>query len=85
MFHLLVVHLYRGLELLGRLGNVYVRDILCEEPIEQLYYTAKFPLICMHCAHSFDAVGNLDSDYFPQCVGCKDKPKIMMYFYRPKK
>ena len=63
LFHLLVEHLYR------------VRDISCEQPIEQLYYTAKCPPICVYCAHSLDEADS-DSGYFPQCVGCKNKPKI---------
>ena len=65
----------QDLELPGRLAIVYVRDISCEQPIERLYYTAKYPPICVYCAHSLDEADS-DSGYFPQCVGCKDKPKI---------
>ena len=30
--------------------NVYSRDITCGEPIEKLYYAAKYPPICVYCA-----------------------------------
>ena len=65
-------------ELPERLVNVYVRDISCEQPIERPYYTAKYhQYLCSVHAHSLDAA-NSKSDYFPQCVGFKDKPKIKM-------
>lgn len=73
----------QDLQLPGRLANVYVRDISCEEPIERLYYTAKYPLICVYCANPLDTNSNYpDSDgCFPQCGGCKDRPNIkVMYF-----
>ena len=65
----------QDLELPGKLANVYVRDISCEEPIEQLYYTITHPPICVYCAHSLDKADS-ESGYLPQCVECKDKPRI---------
>lgn len=29
---------------------VFVRPLACEEPIEKLYYSAKFEDICIYCA-----------------------------------
>jgi len=31
--------------------NTYSRDINCGEPIEKLYYAAKYPPICVYCAN----------------------------------
>ena len=62
------------LELPGKLANVYVRDISCQEPIKRLYYTAKYPPICAYCAHSMSDTS--DSKVYPQCPSCGDKPKI---------
>ena len=65
----------QDLELPGKLANVYVQHISCEEPIERLYYTAKYPPICVYCAHSLDKADS-ESGYLSQCVECKDKPRI---------
>ena len=62
------------LELPGKLANVYVRDISCEEPIERLYYTAMYPPICVYWAHSVSDKSN--SEFYPQCPSCGDKSKI---------
>jgi len=61
------------LELPGRLKDVYVRDISCEDSIEKLYYSAKYDPICVYCAASIDSV---PSDRYPQCPSCSDKPVI---------
>ncbi|XP_065895962.1 uncharacterized protein [Dysidea avara] len=52
--------------------NVYARDIACGEPIEKLYYAAKYPPICVYCAK--DIEWN-EKEYYPQCADCK-QPKI---------
>ena len=64
------------LELPGKLVNVYIWDMVCEEPIERLYCTAKYPLICVHCVCSFEINFNTDqSHFYSQCSGYQ-KPKI---------
>jgi hypothetical protein len=55
------------LQLAGKLAEVYVKDITCEDPIERLYYTAKCPPICVYCA----------AEHYPQCSGCSHKPNIL--------
>ena len=63
----------QDLHLPGRLNDVYTRQIHCEEPIEKLYYTAKYTPICIYCAQNVDDV---PADQYPQCCLCKDKPII---------
>ena len=36
------------------MADVYVRDIVCGEPVEKLYYSAKYPPICVYCAIPVD-------------------------------
>ena len=67
-------------ELPGKLANVYVWDIVCEEPIERLYYTVKYPSICVHCASSLEIDFNTyQFHFYPQCSGCQ-KPKIPVHY-----
>lgn len=40
----------QDLDLPGELGEVYVREMSCGEPIEKLYYSAKYDPICVYCA-----------------------------------
>ena len=54
---------------------VFVRQLVCEEPIEKLYYAAKFADICIHCASPVAAWSD-NEEYYPQCEGCSDKPPI---------
>ena len=53
--------------------KVYVRDLHCHEPIEILYYTAKYDPICIYCGlpESYK-----DDNNYPKCDSCKDKPSI---------
>ena len=60
----------QDLELPGRLNEVYTRELSCGEPIEKLYYTAKYSPICIYCADDVDSIR------YPQCSACKDKPEI---------
>ena len=53
----------------GRLNNVYTQKISCGEPIEKLYYTAKYLPICIYCASELSAV---PKDTYPQCSNCSD-------------
>ena len=56
-------------------GVVYVRQMSCEEPIEKLYYSAKFADICVYCSASV-APWNDRQPHYPQCNGCATKPPI---------
>ena len=64
----------QDLDLPGRLNDVYTRQLHCEEPIEKLYYSAKYNPICIYCAED---VNTVPADRYPQCDSCKDKPAIM--------
>ena len=69
----------QDLELAGRLANVYSRDLACYQPIEKLYYTAKYDTakydpICVYCAEPVESSPN--SECYPQCQGCQEKPPI---------
>ena len=63
----------QDLELPGRLDNVYTRELSCGEPIEKLYYSAKYSPICVYCACEVELV---PKDKYPQCNDCSDKPVI---------
>ena len=39
----------QDLNLTGCLADVYVREMSCNEPIERLYYSAKYESICIYC------------------------------------
>ena len=54
---------------------VYVKKMYCNEPIEQLYYSANFDDICIYCAGNFPPWSNTE-DFFPQCEDCSDKSRI---------
>ena len=64
----------QDLNLPGRLHEVYTRQIICWEPIENLYYTAKFSPISVYCASDVSVVQN---DKYPQCSDCTDEPVII--------
>ena len=66
--------LLHDLQLPGCLSKVYTRELSCGEPIEKLYYTAKYIPICIYCA---DDVESVPKDKYSQCNACKDKPEIM--------
>ena len=63
---------------LGRLNEVYTRKMNCMEPIERLYYSAKYSPVCIYCAAD---VNEVPKDKYPQCVGCKDKPIIATFVF----
>ena len=52
------------LQLAGKLAEVYVKDISCEDPNEHLYYTARYPPISVYCACSMP-VGNASAEHYP--------------------
>ena len=66
----------QDLEMEGKLADVYTRNISCREPVEKLYYVAKYAAICVYCAEPM--MGNMDAvqHYLPQCDVCKNKPPI---------
>ena len=53
----------QDLDLPGRLGEVYTRELSCGEPIEKLYYSAKYSPICIYCA---GVVESAPQDKYPQ-------------------
>ena len=64
----------QDLQLPGHLSEVYARQLSCGEPIEKLYYTAKYSHICIYCADTVDLP--VLEDKYPQCHACQDKLKI---------
>lgn len=64
----------QDLNLPGRLNDVYTRQLQCEEPIEKLYYSAKYDPICIYCG---GVVKEVQGDRYPQCDLCKNKTVIM--------
>ena len=44
----------QDLDLPGKLAHVYIRDLSRGDPVEKLYYTAKYPPICVYCATSVE-------------------------------
>ena len=52
---------------------VFVRQLHCHDPIENLYYTAKYEQICIYCGQLQAFTSNLE---YPQCINCKEKPVI---------
>ena len=46
----------QNLDLPGRLNEVYTRELSCQEPIEKLYYSAKYTPICIYCAEEVECV-----------------------------
>ncbi|XP_065883057.1 uncharacterized protein [Dysidea avara] len=55
------------------IDTVFVRNLNCHEPIEALYYSAKYEPICVYCAKP---QGFTDDKQYPQCSDCKDKPVV---------
>ena len=53
--------------------RVYVRQLNCHDPIEILYYTAKYEPICIYCGQPEPF--KTEKEY-PRCDNCKDKPPM---------
>lgn len=51
--------------------NVEIRDHDCYDPIEVLYYSAKFEPICVYCA---EPQPYTCENKYPQCNLCAEKP-----------
>ncbi len=57
---------------------VFVREMLCGQPIEKLYYAARFDDICVYCAEVVSPWSDTEQ-YYPQCsamTDCSEKPPI---------
>jgi len=60
-------------------------NLNCHEPIEALYYSAKYEPICVYCAKP---QAFTDEKQYPQCSDCKDNPAavanfICIHFVKP--
>ena len=53
--------------------DVDIQDHSCHDPIEVLYYTAKYAPICIYCAE--DEPYGRENEY-PKFRSCSDKPSI---------
>ena len=53
---------------------VEVKDHICVDPIEKLYYAAKFDPICVYCGKEEPYTSE---DQYPQCRDCKDKEPVL--------
>ena len=62
----------QDLELSGKLANVYVRELSCEDPIEKLYYTGKLANVYVRKLSCEDPIEKLyyTAKYPPICVYC---------------
>ena len=63
----------RDLNLPEEFSNVEIRDHHCKDPIEKLYYSAKFEPICVYCGviEPYSVEGQ-----YPQCQECQSLPPI---------
>ena len=53
----------------------FARQLDCNEPIERLYYSAKFADICVHCSSENVTAWNDSEEFYPQCDDCTDSGK----------
>ena len=51
--------------------NIYVRNLVCNDPVECLYYSAGYEPICIYCSNKSSLTE--DNDTYPQCQSCTDK------------
>ena len=56
------------------LSVIFVRDLQCNDPVEELYYSADNANICVHCCADLE-VNETPKEYYPQCEDCLDKEK----------
>lgn len=52
---------------------VEIRDHSCNDPIEKLYYSAKYEPLCIYCGMEEPFTS---SSSYPQCANCINKPII---------
>ncbi len=55
---------------------VFARNLSCNDPVEKLYYSAKFADICVHCSGVVDPWNDTE-EFYPQCLNCSSKTKIL--------
>jgi len=60
---------------------VFVRKLACENPVEKLYYSAKFEDMCIHCSGAVDPCSDTEPFYL-QCKACDNKGKIPNTMYK---
>ena len=53
--------------------DVFIKDHDCSDPMEKLYYSCGMVDICFFCAEYLHGVEK-DSEYYPQCIDCKEQP-----------
>lgn len=63
----------KDLDLPDEFSNVEIRDHRCKDPIEKLYYSAKFEPICIYCGK--DEPYTVEGQY-PQCQNCSSLAPI---------
>ena len=54
---------------------VFVWKLARKDPVEKLYYSAKFEDICIYCSGPVNPWSDQEP-FYPQCVACQDKDKI---------
>ena len=64
------IYFFAELYLAGKLTDIYVKDISCEDPIER----SKQP-ICVYCVSSMPE-GDSAAEHYLQCFGYSQKPTI---------
>ena len=60
----------QDLEMEGKLADVYTRNISCREPVEKLYYVAKYPAICVYCAEPYIRLSHLSTSWKTYAKWC---------------
>ena len=63
----------KDLQLPPAFKDVEVKEHVCNDPIEKLYYSAKYDPICIYCGVEQSYTSE---NVYPQCPGCSDKPPI---------
>ena len=55
---------------------VFTRHLFCNDPVERLYYSAKFADICLHCSSESVSPWADTEEFYPQSEGCSEETKI---------
>ena len=64
--------LFYDLNFPAGLESTCVRDHHCGDPIEKLYYSAGYDLICA----SESVVSSIPEDYYPLCASCLEREHV---------
>ena len=65
---------FQDLDMPTDLQTVYVKSHKCFDPMEKLYYSCGFELICYYCGKGVTEAEL--TDYYPQCSTCSGKPSV---------